>query len=88
MPTLYRIIADLRAENHSGEALKTLDLITAELGRNQENLWAALANLRATTLPLGGEQILEKLAVKAEAAGVDNLNVPLSPKKNESGWSR
>lgn len=84
MPTLYGIIADLRREHQTPSAAKTLDMLTAELGRTQDNLRTALARLPEREVPTGGNGVLEELARRARAAGVDNVSVPISPEERSA----
>lgn len=77
--SLYGIIADLRREYPTADAQKTLDLVVAELGNTRDNLRQALANLDDRALPPGGKQILDELLRRAEAAGVDDLQLGPAP---------
>jgi hypothetical protein len=79
MPSLYDIISDLRREHQTPSAARTLDLVVAELGQTQDNLKAALARLDGRPIPTGGEEVLEELASRAHAAGVDDEEIPLAP---------
>ncbi len=77
MATLYEIIDDLRRQHPTPAAARTLDMVVAELGATQDNLRLALARLEERELPTGGRPVLEELAERGHAAGVDNLQVPL-----------
>jgi len=79
MPSLYDIISDLRREHQTPSAARTLDLVVSELGTTQDNLKAALARLDGRPVPAGGEEVLEELASRAHAAGVDDEEIPLAP---------
>jgi hypothetical protein len=79
MPGLYDIIAELRSKYPSPSASKTLDLVVAELGQTQENLQQALTRLEERPVPVGGRPVLEELRDRAQAAGVDDERVALSP---------
>ena len=79
MPSLYDIISDLRREHQTPSAARTLDLVVAELGHTQDNLKAALGRLDGRPVPAGGEEVLEELASRAHAAGVDDEEIPLAP---------
>jgi hypothetical protein len=79
MPSLYDIISDLRREHQTPSAARTLDLVVAELGHTQDNLKAALARLDGRPIPAGGHEVLEELALRAHAAGVDDEKIPLAP---------
>jgi hypothetical protein len=79
MPTLYDIIADLRRERPTPSAAKTLDMVVAELGQTQDNLRSALDRLDGRPVPVGGQEVLEDLASRAHAAGVDDEHMPLAP---------
>jgi len=79
MATLYDIISELRRENPTPAASKTLDLVVAELGQTRDNLRQALSRLEERPVPAGGKSVLEELATRAHAEGVDDEEVPLSP---------
>jgi hypothetical protein len=79
MATLYDIISELRRENPTPTASKTLDLVVAELGETRDNLRQALDRLEARPVPADGRAVLEELATRAHAEGVDDDEVPLSP---------
>ena len=78
MPSLYEIISELRQEHRTPAATRTIDLVMSELGRTQDNLREALAHLDGHSLPAGGPAILEELARRADAAGVEDLRSPES----------
>jgi hypothetical protein len=79
MATLYDIISELRRENPTPSASKTLDLVVAELGQTRDNLRRALDRLEERPVPAGGKTVLADLATRAHAEGVDDYEVPLSP---------
>jgi hypothetical protein len=79
MATLYDIISELRRENPTPSASRTLDLVVAELGETRDNLRRALDRLEDRPVPAGGRAVLEELATRAHAEGVDDEEVPLSP---------
>jgi hypothetical protein len=79
MATLYDIISELRRENPTQSASKTLDLVVAELGQTRDNLRLALDRLEDRPVPVGGKAVLEELAARAHANGVDDEELPLSP---------
>lgn len=79
MATLYDIISELRRENQTPSASRTLDLIVAELGQTRDNLKEALRRLENRPVPAGGKAVLEELDARARAEGVDDYEVPLSP---------
>ena len=79
MATLYDIISELRRENQTPSASRTLDLIVAELGQTRDNLKEALRRLENRPVPAGGKAVLEELEARARAEGVDDYEVPLSP---------
>jgi hypothetical protein len=79
MPSLYDIISDLRREHQTPSAARTLDIVVAELGQTQDNLKAALARLDGRPVPSGGQEVLQELASRAHAAGVDDEQIPLAP---------
>src|SRR5438067_9248890 len=79
MATLYDIISELRRENPTPSASKTLDLVVAELGQTRDNLRLALDRLDGRPVPAGGKTVLAELASRARAEGVDDNEVPLSP---------
>ncbi len=79
MATLYDIISELRRENQTPSASRTLDLIVAELGQTRDNLKEALPRLENRPVPAGGKAVLEELDARARAEGVDDYEVPLSP---------
>jgi hypothetical protein len=79
MATLYDLISELRRENPTPTASKTLDLVVAELGQTRDNLRKALDRLDDRPVPAEGRAVLEELATRAHAEGVDDEEVPLSP---------
>jgi hypothetical protein len=79
MATLYDIISELRREHPTPSASKTLDLVVLELGQTRDNLQRALVRLNERPVPAGGKSVLEELANRAHAEGVDDYEVPLSP---------
>ena len=79
MATLYDIIAELRREYPTPSATRTLDLVVGELGETRDNLQRALARLQARPVPPGGKAVLDELAARAHAEGVDDHEVPLTP---------
>ena len=79
MATLYDIIAELRREHSTPAASRTLDMVIAELGQTRDNLRTALDRLQQRPVPTGGRPILDELAGRARAEGVDDLEVPLAP---------
>jgi hypothetical protein len=85
MASLYDIISDLRREHQTPSAARTLDMVVAELGQTQDNLKAALARLEGRPIPPGGEEVLEELASRAHAAGVDDEQIPLAPDEIRAG---
>jgi hypothetical protein len=80
MPSLYGVIADVRREHSTPAASKTLDILTAELGRTRDNLRDALANLDGRQLPPGGKDVLDDVLARAEREHVDDLDYPPPPK--------
>jgi hypothetical protein len=85
MATLYDIISELRRENPTPSASKTLDLVVAELGQTRDNLRQALDRLDDRPVPAGGKSVLEELATRAHAEGVDDEQVPLTPDELRAG---
>src|SRR5262245_54222605 len=85
MATLYDIISELRRENPTPSASKTLDLVVAELGQTRDNLRQALDRLDDRPVPAGRKSVLEELATRAHAEGVDDDQVPLSPDELRAG---
>jgi hypothetical protein len=81
MASLYDIIDDLRREHQSSAATRTLDMVVVELGETRDNLKQALSRLDGQPLPSGGREVLEQLAIRARAAGIDDVTVPLSPEE-------
>jgi hypothetical protein len=79
MATLYDIISELRRENPSPSVSKTLDLVVSELGQTRDNLRRAIERLGERPVPAGGKAVLDELATRAHAEGVDDQEVPLSP---------
>jgi hypothetical protein len=77
--TLYEVISELRRENPTPSASRTLDIVTAELGRTRENLRRAVANLQDQPLPTNGKEILQRLLERAEREGVDDLDAGMAP---------
>jgi hypothetical protein len=75
----YDIIADLRREQPTRAATETLDMVVAELGRSRDNLKSAIAALSAASLPQGAKAVLDELAQRARAAGVDDLDYGTDP---------
>lgn len=73
MAGLYEIIAELRHENQTPAATRTLDLVTERLGETQDNLRHALSRIPSTAIPFGGQPVLEELLARAQADHVDNL---------------
>jgi len=59
--------------------MQTLDMVTAELGRTRDNLKQAVANLDGKAIPSGGKQIVDELAQRARAEGVDDLDFGPDP---------
>lgn len=78
MAGLYDIIDDLRREYSTPSASKTLDMVTSELGRTQDNLRQALDKLEQRPIPPGGKPVLEELDARCRAEGVDDLRTPYS----------
>ncbi len=78
MAGLYEIIAELRHENQTPAATRTLDLVTERLGETQDNLRQALSRIPSTGIPFGGQPVLEELLARAEADHVDNLTTGYS----------
>lgn len=74
--SLYSIIDDLRRENQTPAASKTLDLVVSELGATNDNLRLALERLGDRTVPTGGKPLLEELETRARAEGVYDLDTP------------
>ena len=85
MATLYDIISDLRREYSTPSASRTLDLVVTELGETRDNLERALARLEDRPVPAGGKAVLEELAARARAEGVDDYEVPLTPDELRAG---
>jgi hypothetical protein len=79
MATLYDIISELRREHQTPSASRTLDLVVVELGQTRDNLKRALDRLEERPVPAGGKSVLQELAARAHAEGVDDYEVPLSP---------
>jgi hypothetical protein len=79
MATLYDIISELRREHPTPSASRALDLVVAELGQTRDNLRRALERVEERPVPAGGKAVLEELATRAHAEGVDDEEVPLSP---------
>ena len=77
--SLYGIIADMRREHPTTATMQTLDMVTAELGRTRDNLKQAVANLDGKAIPSGGKQIVDELAQRARAEGVDDLDFGPDP---------
>ena len=77
--TLYDVIADLRREHQTPAATETLDLVVAELGRTRDNLKSALQAVNSKPIPPGGKPILDELATRARAAGIDDLDYGPDP---------
>lgn len=78
MAGLYEIIAELRHENQTPAATRTLDLVTERLGETQDNLRQALGRIPSTAIPYGGQPVLEELLARAQAEHVDNLSTGYS----------
>ena len=79
MATLYDIIAELRREHPTPSASRTLDMVVSELGQTRDNLNLALAHLEERPVPTGGRAVLDELAQRAHAEGLDDYTVPLTP---------
>ena len=79
MATLYDIISELRREYPTPSASKTLDLVVTGLGETRDNLRQALKRLETRPVPAGGKAVLDELEKRADAEGVDDNEVPLSP---------
>ncbi|HKF79062.1 MAG TPA: hypothetical protein VKF59_23165 [Candidatus Dormibacteraeota bacterium] len=79
MATLYDIISELRREHPTPSGSRTLDLVVAELGETRDNLRHALSRLEDRPIPSGGRAVLDQLAERAAAEGLDDYEVPLSP---------
>jgi hypothetical protein len=79
MATLYDIISELRREYPTPSASKTLDLVVTGLGETRDNLRQALKRLETRPVPAGGRAVLDELEKRADAEGVDDYEVPLSP---------
>jgi len=77
--TLYDIIADLRREHPTPAATQTLDMVVAELGKSRDNLKSAVAALDSQPLPPGAKPVLDELAERARAAGLDDLDYGPDP---------
>ena len=77
--SLYTIIDELRRSQPTPAVSRTLDLVTAELGRTRDNLEAALANLEGRSIPTGGQAVLQELRDRAEAEGVSDLEPVAAP---------
>src|SRR5262249_7373561 len=60
-------------------ASKTLDLVVTGLGETRDNLRQALKRLETRPVPAGGKAVLDELEKRADAEGVDDYEVPLSP---------
>lgn len=76
---MYDIIADLRRQHQTPAATQTLDLVVSELGRTRDNLKDALRAVNAKPIPPGGKPILDELATRARASGVDDLDFGPDP---------
>lgn len=85
MATLYDIISELRREHPTPSASKTLDLVVVELGQTRDNLQQALSHLQERSVPAGGRPVLEELAARARAEGVDDDVMALSPDELRAG---
>ena len=72
--TLYDIIAELRRENPSPEASRTLDMAVTELGRTRDNLRHALMNLEERPIPPGGREVLTELEKRARKEDLFDLD--------------
>ena len=68
MPNLYDIIAELRRENQTPSAAKTLDMVVVELGQTRDNLRLALIQLEERAVPTGGRVVIDD-AVRPGAGG-------------------
>ena len=79
MATLYDIISELRRGPSLLSAPPTLALFAPDLGETRDNLRRALDRLEDRPVPAGGKAVLEELATRARAEGVDDYDVPLSP---------
>ena len=77
--SLYTIIDQLRRSHPTPAASKTLDMVTAELGRTGDNLEGALTNLEGRSIPTGGNAVLEELRDRAQAEGVGDLEPIAAP---------
>jgi hypothetical protein len=86
MPTLYDLIAELRRENQTPSAAKTLDMVVVELGQTRDNLRLALIHLEARPVPTGGKSVLDTLAQRARAEGVDDYSVPLTTEERQASY--
>lgn len=78
-PTLYDIMADLRARHPTPAAARTLDMVSTELGVTRDNLRDAIRNVNARPLPPGGRQVLDELWRRARAAEVEDLDYGPEP---------
>jgi predicted phage tail protein len=85
MANVYDIISELRREHPTPSASKALDLVVAELGQTRDNLNQALSHLEERSVPAGGRSVLQELAERARAEGVDDDVVPLSPDELRAG---
>lgn len=81
MPSLYDMIDDLRREHQTPGVTRTLDMVVVELGNTRDNLRQALVNMDGQPVPTGGREVLDELATRARAAGIDDVTVPLSPEE-------
>ena len=86
MPTLYDLIAELRREHQTPSAAKTLDLVVVELGQTRDNLRLALVHLEVRPVPTGGKAVLDTLAQRARAEGVDDYSVPLTAEERQASY--
>src|ERR1700736_2141159 len=86
MPTLYDLIAELRRENQTPSAAKTLDMVVVELGQTRDNLRLALIHLEARPVPTGGKAVLDTLAQRARNEGVDDYSVPLTSEERQGSF--
>jgi hypothetical protein len=84
MPNLYDIIAELRRENQTPSAAKTLDMVVVELGQTRDNLRLALIHLEERAVPTGGRVVIQTLSDRARAEGVDDYSVPLTPEERRA----
>lgn len=77
--SLYGIVADLRREHPTPDAMQTLDMVVGELGETRDNLKEAVANLEGKALPPGGKPVLDELVERARQEGVYDLDYGPDP---------